>query len=84
MMTGYKRITKVERAYGWPKGEQPGPACPNAEAGDTVRLRDTHGCQVRTLWEGMCPCAAVLAGWDIEWTGYDDDGNALPRHGESK
>lgn len=77
-------ITEVEGRYGWPRGEQPGVACPNAEAGDMVRMRDTDGCTVASLWDGMCPCRAVLGGWDAVWTGFDDAGNALPRHGEGR
>ena len=66
----------------WPKGEQPGPACPEYEAGDLVTYADTQGCEVKSLYAGMCPCAAILGGWDTEWCGYDEAGNLLPRHVE--
>lgn len=69
-------------ASAWPRGEQPGPACPETEAGDTVRHADTQGCTLASKWVGMCPCAAVLGGWDNEWTGFAADGAPLARHGE--
>jgi hypothetical protein len=68
----------------WPRGEQPGPACPKYEAGDLVTYADTQGCEVKLLYKGMCPCAAILGGWDTEWCGYDEVGNLLPRHDKPK
>lgn len=67
----------------WPKGQQPGPDCPRHEEGDAVKFQDTKNCPIESAFAGLCPCRAVLGGWDDEWRGYNNDGNALPQHGEN-
>ena len=62
----------------WPKGVVAGPACPCGAGTDQVTVGDTETCSVPSLWADMCPCRAVLAGWDKEWRSFADDGDLLP------
>jgi hypothetical protein len=66
-------------SYGWPDGEVAGAQCPVAPGTDTVTIRDTKLCSVRSIWMGLCPCAAVLAFGDPKWQDYDANGNGLPQ-----
>ena len=55
---------------GWPRGEIAGPTCPVAPGTDQVHHTDTEVCTVASQWAGLCPCRAVLAGFDTTWTAY--------------
>ena len=63
----------------WPDRVLTGAQCPHGGGCDGIKLADTKGCEIASGWLGMCPCAAVLSGYDTEWRGYDSDGNELPQ-----